>query len=57
MMAGVIFARVLFFLMRHHLAHKALKIIKPKEIGDIWINGVVSFRIKLFYYLFCKLWR
>jgi len=51
MNAGVIFATVLFFLMRHHLTHKALKIIKPKEIHNIWIDGIVSLRIKVFYSL------
>jgi digeranylgeranylglycerophospholipid reductase len=51
MNAGVIFASVLFFLMRHHLAHKALQIIKPEEIHDIWINGIVSPRIKILYFL------
>jgi digeranylgeranylglycerophospholipid reductase len=50
MKAGVIFATVLFFLMRHRLTHSALKMIKPKEIHDMWINGLVSFRIKVFYY-------
>jgi digeranylgeranylglycerophospholipid reductase len=54
MKAGVIFATVLFFLMRHHLTHNALKIIKPNEIHDIWINGNASLRIKGFYY-FLKL--
>lgn len=49
MKGGVIFATVLFWLMRHHLTHRALKFIKPKEISDIWINGCVSLRIKVFY--------
>jgi flavin-dependent dehydrogenase len=47
--AGVIFATCLFFLMRHHLTHTMLKIIKPQEIHDIWISGRIPFRIKLFY--------
>jgi digeranylgeranylglycerophospholipid reductase len=50
MNAGVVFATVLFFLMRHQLSHKALNIVTPKEIHDIWINGIVSLRIKVFYY-------
>jgi len=49
--AGLIFATTLFFLMRHKLVIKALQIITPKEILNIWFNGVVSFRLKLFYYL------
>lgn len=47
--AGYIFAANLFFLMRHHLTRNTLKIIKPEEIVDIWFNGNVSFRLKLFY--------
>ncbi len=49
--SGVVFATVLFFLMRHHLAHKALKIINPNEIHDIWTEGRCSWRLKLFYLL------
>jgi digeranylgeranylglycerophospholipid reductase len=48
--SGVVFATVLFFLMRHHLTHKALKIIKPNEIRDMWIEGHCSLRLKLFYF-------
>jgi len=51
MQAGVVFTTFLFFLMRHHLAYRTLKVIKPKEILDIWFNGKVSFRLKIFYYL------
>ena len=51
--AGVAFATIMFFLMRHNLTRKALKIINPKEIHDIWIEGNVSLRLKLFY-LFLK---
>jgi len=47
--AGVIFATILFFLMRHRLTHKTLKIIRPQEVYDIWINGYIPFRLKLFY--------
>lgn len=47
--AGAISVTILFFLMRHNLTRNALKIIKPKEIHDIWIKGEVSFRIKLFH--------
>jgi flavin-dependent dehydrogenase len=47
--AGVIFATTLFFLMRHHLTHAALKMINPQELYDIWINGRISLRLKLFY--------
>lgn len=54
--AGVIFATILFFLMRHHLTHAALKIINPQEIYDIWINGRISIKLKLFY-SFLKLFR
>lgn len=49
--AGAIFVTILFFLMRHNLTRNALKIIKPKEIHDVWIKGEVSFRIKLFHML------
>ena len=47
--SGVVFATVLFFLMRHRLTHRALKIIKPNEIHDMWIMGHCSLRMKLFY--------
>lgn len=47
--AGYILATNLFFLMRHHLTRNALIIIKPEEIVDLWFNGRVSFRLKLFY--------
>ena len=49
--AGLILATVLFFLMRHKLVLKVLEIITPKEILNIWFNGIVSFRLKVFYYL------
>lgn len=48
--SGVLFAAVLFFLIRHRLIHKTLKIIRPQEIYDIWIKGCIPFRMKLFYY-------
>jgi len=48
--SGVVFATVLFFLMRHHLTHKALKIINPNEIHDMWIEGHCSLRLKLVYF-------
>ena len=51
MHAGVIFATLLFFLMRNHLTSKSLAMIKPEEIYDIWINGVVSLRLRIFYSL------
>lgn len=47
--AGVIFATVLFFLMRHGLTHKALEIIRPQEIYDLWINGTITPRLKVIY--------
>ncbi len=53
MHSGIVFATVLFFLMRHRLVGRALRIIKPQEIYDIWIKGKVSWRIKLLY-LFVK---
>jgi digeranylgeranylglycerophospholipid reductase len=49
--AGIILTTILFFLMRHQLVLKALEIIKPKEILNIWFNGKVSVRLKFFYYL------
>jgi flavin-dependent dehydrogenase len=49
--AGLILATNLFFLMRHNLVLKVLKIISPNEILNIWFNGIVSFRLKIFYYL------
>lgn len=49
--AGLILTTILFFLMRHKLVLKALESIKPKEIFDIWFKGMVSVRLKLFYYL------
>jgi digeranylgeranylglycerophospholipid reductase len=49
--AGLILATVLFFLMRHRLVLKVLEIITPKEILNIWFNGIVSLRLKVFYYL------
>jgi digeranylgeranylglycerophospholipid reductase len=49
--AGVTFATVLFFLIKHHLTYDTLRIIKPKEIEDIWMKGKVSLRIKLFHSL------
>ena len=54
MRAGVIFTTILFFLMRHHLGQGTIKIIKPNEIRDIWFNGKVSLRLKIFF-LFLKL--
>jgi flavin-dependent dehydrogenase len=54
MQAGIVCTVILFFLMRHHLAYQALKVIKSKEIADIWFNGKVSLRLKIFYW-FLKL--
>ncbi len=51
MNASVISATLLFFLMRHQLALKALKILHPEEIGDSFFNGKVSLRLKLFHLL------
>jgi flavin-dependent dehydrogenase len=48
---GLILATITFFLMRHKLVLKALEIITPKEILNMWFNAMVSFRLKLFYYL------
>ena len=49
--AGRILATILFFLMKYKLVLRVFKIISPKEIFNIWFNGIVSFRIKLFFYL------
>ena len=49
--AGLMLATVLFFLMRYKLVLKLLEIITPKEILNIWFNGIVSLRLKIFYYL------
>jgi digeranylgeranylglycerophospholipid reductase len=49
--AGLIFTTTLFFLMRHKWVLKGLKFITPKEIINIWFNGIVSLRLKLLYYL------
>lgn len=49
--AGLIFATTLFFLMRHKWVRKALEIITPEEILNIWFKGIVSFRLRLFYYV------
>jgi digeranylgeranylglycerophospholipid reductase len=49
--AGLVLTTILIFLMRHKLVLKALESIKPKEILNIWFNGMVSVRLKLFYYL------
>jgi flavin-dependent dehydrogenase len=49
--AGTVFATTLFFLMKHKLVLKMLEIITPEEILNIWFNGIVSLRFRLFYYL------
>lgn len=51
MNAGIVLATTLFFLMKHKLVLKMLKIMTPGEILNIWFNGIVSLRIRLFYYL------
>jgi flavin-dependent dehydrogenase len=51
MQAGITFATILFFMMRHRQAQMMLNVIKPKEIVDIWFNGNPSFRLKTFYWL------
>ena len=38
--AGIIFATILFFLMKHHFTLKPLKIITPKEIFNISLTPV-----------------
>jgi digeranylgeranylglycerophospholipid reductase len=47
--AGIIFTTVLFFLMKKNLAQSALKMIRSKDIYDIWVTGHVFLPIKLIY--------
>ena len=49
MNAGIIFTTLLFFFMRNHLAQTSLKMVKPQDLYDIWIEGRVSLPLKLTY--------
>jgi flavin-dependent dehydrogenase len=47
--AGLIFATIMFYAMRHKSVPKMHRILTPEEIKDISFYGTVSFKLRFFY--------